>query len=322
MNYSLDRVLSDLFKGTPGHAEMAREYKTFLLVSGDKSSGRRHGEVFRHYVNVLAHSPTRWFRLRDTDALCRFTIAVALACSDLDDVWLTDEQFDLLAEIGDTMYDAISYFKHRSEGETNTTFAYAPADLRVAAYRQCREVLWALDAAWCTRPETACITSFLRYFGGPLHMMMRRYRFVEEDLTVGREEDAGVVDQTRKNYKLWNRIDANNIHATQADEANLERYRRVIANCEELLIPGLAEYLETGGEGHCDTCQYRVSYGAETTHRFGGVQLCESCKPQWREFLLSFPGRAAKVFPELVKTYDRATVNLEYPVVQSAECML
>ena len=73
------------------------------------------------------------------------------------DVVLTDEQ-----------YDTVSFFKHRSEGETNSTFAYAPADLRIAAYRQCREVLWALDAAWCKRPETACVTSFLRYFGGPL----------------------------------------------------------------------------------------------------------------------------------------------------------
>jgi hypothetical protein len=82
---------------------MVREYKTFLLVSGDKSSDRRHGEFFRRYVNVLAHSPERYFRMRDTDALCRFTIAAALACTDQDDVWFTDEQFNILTEIGDTM---------------------------------------------------------------------------------------------------------------------------------------------------------------------------------------------------------------------------
>lgn len=63
-------------------------------MSGDKSSGRRHGEVFRRYVNVLAHSPTP----------CAASPSPwALACSDLDDVWLTDEQFDLLAEIGNTI---------------------------------------------------------------------------------------------------------------------------------------------------------------------------------------------------------------------------
>lgn len=195
-----------------------------------------------------------------------------------------------------------------------------PADLRVAAYRQCREVLWALDAAWCTRPETACITSFVRYFGGPLHLMMRRYRFVEEDLTIGREEDDRVVHQTRQHYKLWNRIDARKMHmqSRQAEAAGLERYDNIIARSEELLIPGLADFLETGGEGHCDTCGYRVSYGANTTHQFGGVELCQDCKPQWREFLLSFPERAAKVFPELVETYNRAIVNVDVAVAKSA----
>ncbi|KAH8765028.1 BcABA3 [Diaporthe sp. PMI_573] len=314
LNYSLDGILSDMFKGTPGHAEMAREYKTFLLVSGDKSSGRRDGELFRRYVNCLAHSPQRYFRMRDTDALCRFTIAVALACQDLDDVWFTDEQFDFLAELGDTMYDAVSFFKHRSEGETNSTFAYMPQDLRVAAYRQCREVLWALDAAWAERGEFACVTSFLRYFGGPLHLMMRRYRYVEEDLTMGREEDVGVVDQTRQHYKLWNRIDANK--QRNADDEDLKRYALVIANEKKMLFPQCAEWLVTGGEGHCDSCLYRSSYGAEATHRFGGVELCDSCKPQWREFLLSFPERAAKVFPELAATYNAAIVNVEVPVIK------
>lgn len=103
LNYSLDGILSDLFKGTPGHAEMAREYKTFLLTSGDKSSDRHKGEFFRRYTNALAHSPWRFFRMRDADALARFTIAAALACQDQDDVWFTDEQFDILAELGDTM---------------------------------------------------------------------------------------------------------------------------------------------------------------------------------------------------------------------------
>lgn len=313
LNYSLDGILSDMFEGTPGHSEMAREYKTFLLVSGDKSSNRRNSELFRRYVNCLAHSPQRYFRMRDADALCRFTIAVALACQDQDDVWFTDAQFDFLAELGDTMYDAVSFFKHRSEGETNSTFAYMPSDLRVAAYRQCREVLWALDAAWANRPGMACVTSFLRYFGGPLHLMMRRYRYVEEGLTMGREEDLGIVNQTRQHHKLWNRIDAND--RRRADGEDLERYALVIANEDRLLFPGCADWLVTGGDGHCKTCQYRCSYGAETIHDFGGVKLCESCRPQWREHLLSFPERAAKVFEELAATYNAAIVNVEAPMV-------
>lgn len=61
--------------------------------------------------------------MRDADALARFTIAAALACNDLDDVWLSEDQFELLTEIGDTCYDAVAFYKHRSEGETNSTFA-------------------------------------------------------------------------------------------------------------------------------------------------------------------------------------------------------
>jgi hypothetical protein len=33
-------------------------------------------------------------------------------------------------------------------------------------------------------------------------MLMRRYRFVEDALTISKPEDEHVVDQTRQNYKL------------------------------------------------------------------------------------------------------------------------
>lgn len=147
-------------------------------------------------------------------------------------------------------------------------------------------------------------------------MMMRRYRFVEENMTIGREEDANVVDQARNHYKLWNRIDAKNLRAKEANDADMQRYRGIITHSESLLFPKLGEYIETGGEGHCNSCMYRPSYGAETTHSFGGVELCEDCRSKWREYLLSFPERAAKVFPELVATYDRAVVNVEIPEIK------
>lgn len=169
-----------------------------------------------------------------------------------------------------------------------------PPDLRIAAYRHCRELLWALDAAWYRRPGMQCVTSFLRYFGGPLHMMMRRYRFVEENLTVGQQEDASVVDQTRNHYKLWNRIDAG-----KAERTDSERYELIVANSDTLLYPGLVEEIQKSEDGNCGTCLYRSSYGAETTHRFGGVQLCASCQTKWEDYLLSIRERAEKVFPEL-----------------------
>lgn len=191
-----------------------------------------------------------------------------------------------------------------------------PEDLRAQAYRQCREVLWALDAAWAKKKGMATVTSFLRYFGGPLQLCMRRYRFVEEDLTVGKQEDVGVVEQTRNHYKLWNRIDR------CEGEANMPRYEGILAKSEELLFPGLANFIKTGGDGHCEACVTKASYGAETVHRFGGVELCEKCKPQWREYLVSFPERAAKTFPELVPVYKAAIVDVDVPEVPAAKTTL
>lgn len=146
-------------------------------------------------------------------------------------------------------------------------------------------------------------------------MMMRRYRFVEEGMTIGKQEDLAVVEETRNNFKLWNRVDAKKAHSDNFAkdkakyEAELKRYEAALARSDELMFRGLREFLEEGGDGHCDTCRYRDSYGAEAAHAFGGVELCEGCKPVWRDWLLSFPERAAEVFPELRKMYDQAIVG-------------
>ena len=295
LGYDLDGVLDDLFHGTPGHDEMAREYKTFLLITSEKASNRRYtSELFRRYVNALVGSPRQWFRMRDCDALARFTIASALACNDLLDIWFTDEQYDILCEIGDTMYDAVAYFKHRSEGETNNTFAYMPENQRIEAFHQARQVLWALDVAMAGTPGHIAVTNFLRSFGGPIHMMMRRYRFVEEDLTIGKIEDATVIDQTRRNFKLWNRVDSNGVVALST-----ERYDLAISRSDELMFPSLADYLESADSNRCNKCVYRETYGAKTSHCFGGVQLCGQCRSKWGQFLDTLPERTKRAFPDL-----------------------
>ncbi|KAJ7171645.1 hypothetical protein C8R43DRAFT_978911 [Mycena crocata] len=238
LGHSLSDTLSSLFAGTPGHEAMAREFRTYLLLTGEKTSERRYGEVFRRYINCLAQSPGQWFRLRECDFFARFTIAAALACNDADDVWFTDEQFVLLNEITVTMYDAVAFYKHRSEGETHNTFAYMPNDARVAAFRRCREVLWALDAAWVRKPTVQIVTNFVRFSGGPIHMMMRRYRFVDEGLTLGHPETEHIVEQARANHKLWTRFDAD--QKKDIREKDIQRYRHVLARSDELLFPGLA----------------------------------------------------------------------------------
>lgn len=272
---------------------MCREYRTFLLITSDKSGGRRNEELFRRYANALARSPSQWFRMRDADALARFTIAAALACNDLDDVKFSDAEYDILTEIGNTLYDAVAFFKHRSEGETNNTFAYVPLDIRVQAFHQAREVLWALDVAWASKPRLQGVMNFVRFFGGPIHMMMRRYRFVEEDLTIGKAETSEVVSQTRKNFKLWNRLDGKGV-----GRQNVERYRALVSkNSDKLMFPGLVDFLEN--DDYCSKCRFKESYGVETAYEFGGAKLCSSCRKDWGLYVQSLPERAVKVFPEL-----------------------
>ncbi|KAJ7323945.1 hypothetical protein DFH08DRAFT_917006 [Mycena albidolilacea] len=286
LGYSVPDLLDTLFQGSPMRENMARELSTCILFMAEKSSSRRDGKLFRRY-----------FRMRDCDGLARFTIMAALACNDILDVCFSEEQLEIFGEIGLTMYDAVAFYKHRSEGEVCSTFAYAPDDMRVAAFRQCREVLWALDAAWAGRPGMLIAPTVLRIFGGAIHMLMRRYQFVDENLTIGVPETEEVVSLTRANFKLWYRIDADK--TKKVSEESFQRYKDVLARSEEVLFPGLAQTLETAGDGNCDTCIHRASYGAEDTYCFGGVQLCDDCRASWRHFLESFPDRAAKAFPEL-----------------------
>ena len=60
LGYEINATLATLFGGTPIHADMAREFRTFLLITSDKSSDRRNGELFRRYVKSLAQSPKQW----------------------------------------------------------------------------------------------------------------------------------------------------------------------------------------------------------------------------------------------------------------------
>ncbi|KAH8887800.1 hypothetical protein GQ53DRAFT_784052 [Thozetella sp. PMI_491] len=303
LGYDLNDLLDILFAGTPGREEMGRGYRAFLFTTSIKTSHKRQSDMFRRYVNALAESPKTWFRVRDCDALARFTMASALACNDVNDVRFSEDEFQIVAELGITLYDAVAFYKHRTEGETNSTFAYAGQELslRTECYRRYREVLWGLDVAWAGSPGHRCVLNFLRFFGGPIHMTMRRYRFVEDGLTIGKPETDYVVNQTRENYKLWNRVDV--LAAAENDlQADVKSYEDAMSRSNELLFPGQAEILERGGDGHCSQCQYRASYGAKTTGQFGGVRLCGGCRAEWQRYLETFQDRATKVFPILSHT--------------------
>ncbi|KAK3314879.1 hypothetical protein B0H66DRAFT_627644 [Apodospora peruviana] len=297
LGYDMGELYDTLFGELPGSArdEMARDYRTFLLTTAEKTSNRRDSELFRRFVNALAVSPKTWFRIRDADALSRFTLVAALTCNDFTTIWFSEDQFQILAEIAGTLYDAVAFFKHRAEGETNNTYAYVDPSLREDAYRRAREVLWALDVAWARSRGHLHAINFIRLVGGPVHMMMRRYRFIEDGLVIGKPETDDVVDLARDHYKLWNRVDS------------LGSYLDAIRQKDRLLYDGLADLLQEAGAGkeRCGECRYKMSYGAERSGQFGGVELCEECRKGWGVYIASLPQRAAEAFPEIRGTQLR-----------------
>ncbi|OKL55532.1 hypothetical protein UA08_09189 [Talaromyces atroroseus] len=262
LGYDVRELLYDLFGATVGHAEMEREFRTFLLFTSEKASHKRTSDFFRRYVNALASSPKNWFRLRDCDALARFTLAGALVCNDIDDFWFREDEFQILSEIADTLYDAVAFYKHRAEGETHSTFAYVDSDLRRESFHECRTLLWRLEVAWAHAPQFLCVLNFIRFFGGPIHMTTRRYRFVDDGLTLGTPETEDVIIQTRQNYKLWNRVDLD-IDRPERKEVQDKFYAKSMSQ-NQFLIDGLAEILERDDSQHCNNCFYRTSYGAES----------------------------------------------------------
>ena len=128
-------------------------------------------------------------------------------------------------------------------------------------------------------------------------MMMRRYRFVEEGLTVGKAETDAVINEARDHIKLWNRIDA------ECDRSkDLKRYKTLITEGGHLLFEGLADILDKGDQPSCLDCVFRDSYGAKATHQFGGVEKCMRCQEEGRAYLTFLPFRAIAAFPELSGT--------------------
>ncbi|EHL02057.1 hypothetical protein M7I_2012 [Glarea lozoyensis 74030] len=221
LGYNLDDLVYTVFAGTPGEAGdlMGREFRAFLLFTADKSGERRSGELFR-----------------------RLTLAAGLACNGLNDIWFTEEQFEILAEMSCCMYDAVAFFKHRSEAAQEGI--QAPSRHSVGA---------------------GCVL-------GQEAGAARRGQ-LQDDLTIGRAETEDVIDRARQNFKLWHRLDETKIHRQE-----FERYQAAIAREGELMFPGMAKMLEEGGDGTCNQCKYRASYGTKVSYQFGGVEICAECK--------------------------------------------
>ncbi|PIA95104.1 hypothetical protein CB0940_08171 [Cercospora beticola] len=342
-SYDLDEVLTELFGEGERAEEMAREYKTFLVVTSDKTRSPtttrnanyndRRTRFFTTYRSALPVSPSNWFRLRDCDALCRFTVAAALRCNDFEidgemAFWFSEEQWRILAEIGVLMYDSVAFYKHRAEGETNNTFAYLDAELRGEVFRVAREGLWGVDQTFTTPVAPMgtedglermqgekekvrawmVVCNMLRFFGGPIHVTMRRYRFVEEGLRIGREEDEAVRWLARKNEKLWwrrkeegtagGRTGYEEVDAEM--EEGRERFQKYVEKKNELFFDGFAEMMEEGRNRDDDVAGCCVGEGGETArHVFGARILSEAEREVWRQYALGFNDRLKRAFPEV-----------------------
>lgn len=290
VGYSLDEQLDILFGGSSIRDEMAREFRCAVLVMTEKASERRGSALYRRYADALANSAADYLRIRDCDAMVRFYLAAAISCSNSDN-WLTEAENQILAEIAVILFDAISFYKHRAEGEICNLFGYVGPQARTAAYRACREVLWALDSNWSQRPDRRCVIHYVRFLGGPVHMLMRRYRYVEDGLTIGNPESDALVDDARHNVKLWYRSDPMTANTTD------ERYEAVQARKNSLLFEGFAEMLDRPSEAKCQDCRRKEFYGVGESGQFSGIALCEQCKGEWRGYLETVAGRARDVLP-------------------------
>ncbi|KAJ7312222.1 hypothetical protein DFH08DRAFT_822258 [Mycena albidolilacea] len=159
------------------------------------------------------HERAKYVAECECDVMVRLMIIGTLASNDILDACFSEEQFKILSELGITMYKAVSFYKHRSEGELCNTFAYMPHDLWVKAFWQCYEVLWALDTAWARQPNFLLVTTLLCSFGGGVQSMMQL---------------------VHANVKLWYHIDANQMK--EATGESIHCYRDVLNRSEEFLF--------------------------------------------------------------------------------------
>jgi len=205
---------------------------------------------------------------------------------------LTEEKMEILAEIAVALYDAVAFRKHRAEAEICSTFAYVPSQERTRVFSLYNHILWSLEVSAYESLELRTVFNFVRPFGGPIHMMMHRYRFVEEGLTIGKPEDSDVIDEARRNVKLWYRQDTCDRLAPSD-----HRYELVQSRHEQLLFSGMAEMLEQNRDGACLQCR-QINLGRNgRTHDDDIVRLCQCCERACLEYVVSLPDRMVRAFP-------------------------
>ena len=134
-------------------------------------------------------------------------------------------------------------------------------------------------------------------------MMTRRYRFVEDELMIGRAETNRVVELTRNKFKLWNRVEA-----ATAQPVQDSHYASVIAQSRRVRFPGFSDILERRAERRCLDCSSALFRNGTASGQFGGIRLCDGCKDAWRSYMENFLLRMVATFPEITSF----VINLGY----------
>ncbi|KAK4163880.1 hypothetical protein QBC43DRAFT_353974 [Cladorrhinum sp. PSN259] len=151
LGYDIGKLLDTLFGQTAYHDSMSREYRAGVLFMAEKSNIKRRtsSPLFRRYINSISRPPGAWYyRARGCDMILLFIMYGALASAGYDhDISFSQQELDIICEIGIHLYDAVAFYKHRAEGETHNVFAYLDPVHRQETYRRAREVLWALETA-------------------------------------------------------------------------------------------------------------------------------------------------------------------------------
>ncbi|MFB7601006.1 hypothetical protein [Streptomyces sp. NPDC056160] len=282
LGYPVRELLDTLFVGSGVGEEMTQEYASSILFMAEKTR-EQQSDLCRRYIEAIASSPVRYFRLRDCDAQVRLFIAAAVACNDLEPDF-REVEYRAMAEIGLTLYDAVAFYKHRAEGEISNLYAYCGQDLdfRRTAYATARSTLWAMETQRYETVQGRCAINLLKNL--PLiHMSMRRYRFVEDGMTIGTPETSAVVRATRANVKLWYRNDVRQKPSGRPAATG----QRTVATVQNMLSPELAAALECSPEEACARCTRRETYGATSEGQFGGVVPCDECREEWRRYVSS-----------------------------------
>ena len=165
-----------------------------------------------------------------------------------------------------------------------------------------RDVLWSLDAN-SDSEDTRIVMNLIRALGGPIHMTMHRYRFVEEDLTIGRPENDEVRALAHQNAKLWFRD--NRSDGLLADD---RRYERVMSQRKQLLFSGLGKILANSRDTACRECRQSGFVNK------GGMHLCKTCECVWRVYLEKLPARVLSTFPGRKVKESRRLLPPECPL--------